>query len=403
MKILVRFGPLMLLLSTLNPQFSSVFAQGTLTPPGAPAATMKTLAQVEPRIIVNAANTPGNASNTFIISQAGSYYLTGNITGASGKHGISIQADDVTLDLNGFTINSGGGGTFRGVNVPAAQTNFCIRNGSVTGWTGGGVRAEQAVTLAEKLLVANNAGAPGLGVGNGSIIRDCVSSGNGTGFSALDRAQITNSIATVNTGNGFNCTAYVTLLDCTSNRNGGDGIVVQGSSSVIRCNASKNLPAGTGIVAGTGCIIIDCSAEANGGGGVSADVGSTIRNCQATANNLSGIEVMGDCLAIGNTCDQNNQQDTSGAGLSAIGTGNRIEANSCNSNAGANGDGFFIGGSNNLVIRNSARGNGTNYHFYINNRYGTIVDLTASSVDVPSANSGSSTLGTFDPWANFAY
>ena len=62
---------------------------------------MKTLDQVEARTIINAANTPGDANNTFIISQAGSYYLTGNITGESGKNGISIQAEDVTLDLNG--------------------------------------------------------------------------------------------------------------------------------------------------------------------------------------------------------------------------------------------------------------------------------------------------------------
>src|SRR3569833_2813795 len=79
---------------------ASVFAQGSLTPPGAPAPTMKTLDQLEARTIVNAANTPGDAANTFIISAPGSYYLTGNLTGASGKHGSSIQADHVTLDLN---------------------------------------------------------------------------------------------------------------------------------------------------------------------------------------------------------------------------------------------------------------------------------------------------------------
>ena len=108
----------------------SAFAQGSLTPPGTPAPTMKSLDQVEPRTIVNAANTPGNSANTFIISSPGSYYLTGNLTGASGKHGISIQADDVTLDLNGFAIISGGGGAFRGVNVPAAQSGFKIGRAS---------------------------------------------------------------------------------------------------------------------------------------------------------------------------------------------------------------------------------------------------------------------------------
>src|SRR6478735_5297203 len=83
--------------------FSTAFGQGALTPPGAPAPTMKSLDQVEARTIVNSTNTPGDASNTFIISAPGSYYLTGNLTGVSGKSGIQINADDVSLDLNGFS------------------------------------------------------------------------------------------------------------------------------------------------------------------------------------------------------------------------------------------------------------------------------------------------------------
>ena len=38
---------------------------------------MESLDQAEARIIVNATNTPGDATTTFIISQPGSYYLTG--------------------------------------------------------------------------------------------------------------------------------------------------------------------------------------------------------------------------------------------------------------------------------------------------------------------------------------
>ena len=46
----------------------SIFAQGSLTPPGAPAPTMKTLDQVEARTIINATNTSGNSINQFIIT-----------------------------------------------------------------------------------------------------------------------------------------------------------------------------------------------------------------------------------------------------------------------------------------------------------------------------------------------
>src|SRR5690242_10873083 len=49
-----------LFLSTLNPQLSTCLAQGDLTPPGPPGQTMKSLDQIEARIIVNSSNTPGD-------------------------------------------------------------------------------------------------------------------------------------------------------------------------------------------------------------------------------------------------------------------------------------------------------------------------------------------------------
>ena len=87
----------LLLLATLNSQLSTAFAQGSLTPPGAPAPTMKTLAQIEPRTPISAA--------PFTIAQPGSYYLTTNLT-ATVSNAIVITASGVTLDLSGFTISS---------------------------------------------------------------------------------------------------------------------------------------------------------------------------------------------------------------------------------------------------------------------------------------------------------
>ena len=59
----------------------------------------------EPRIAINTASTPGDADSVFRITQPGSYYLTGNTSGVAAKHGIEIDASDVTLDLMGRAGN----------------------------------------------------------------------------------------------------------------------------------------------------------------------------------------------------------------------------------------------------------------------------------------------------------
>src|SRR5437870_4623321 len=87
---------LLLLLASLNLK-TSALAQGSLTPPGAPAPSMKTLAQIEPRTAISSA--------PYVISLPGSYYLTTNVSVAA-SNAITISANQVTLDLNGFTISS---------------------------------------------------------------------------------------------------------------------------------------------------------------------------------------------------------------------------------------------------------------------------------------------------------
>jgi len=113
---------------------------GELDPPAGPVVpTHKTLTEVEPRIAVNADNTPGDADSLFKITQPGSYYLTGNVTGQSGMHGIQLEADGVTLDLGGFTL-LGVAGSLDGINMPAFRENVVIRNGHLRNWGESGIR-----------------------------------------------------------------------------------------------------------------------------------------------------------------------------------------------------------------------------------------------------------------------
>src|ERR1019366_7708233 len=98
-------------------------AQGSLTPPGAPAPTMKTLAQVEPRTPIS--------SVPYTISSPGSYYLTATLTNTGvGIDAITINADDVTLDLKGFTL-MGGPSAGSAINVPSDHRHVVVRNGGI--------------------------------------------------------------------------------------------------------------------------------------------------------------------------------------------------------------------------------------------------------------------------------
>ncbi|MCB1102992.1 MAG: hypothetical protein KDL10_11540, partial [Kiritimatiellae bacterium] len=82
-------------------------------PSGPPGPTYRTLDQVEPRIPLSEA--------PVAITNAGSYYLTQNLSNF-----VAIAANNVTLDLMGFSIHSPFGSA---ITMGFPQTNIVIRNG----------------------------------------------------------------------------------------------------------------------------------------------------------------------------------------------------------------------------------------------------------------------------------
>jgi parallel beta-helix repeat protein len=225
----------LLVLSTLDSHLATAFAQGSLAPPGSPAPTMKSLSQIEPRTPIS--------SLPFTISTAGSYYVTANLTNASGD-GITISTNDVTLDLNGFTLYGGTGPGF-GIHVIHYVGNLAIRNGVLDSWEVGVDASVAANCIFTGCIASNNT--IGIHVGDDSIVKDRTASGN-TG----DGIYV-----------GFNCI----VTGCNASGNAGDGIYVEGGQNRIDGNHASN-NSGYGINAGSANqnIIIRNSAPGNSSG-----------------------------------------------------------------------------------------------------------------------------------------
>jgi parallel beta-helix repeat protein len=275
-----------LLAAAIAATTSYAFAQGSLTPPGAPGATMKTLDQIEAR-------TPVSGSTN--ITQSGSYYLTGNVTDG----GISISANDVTLDLRGFSLVGSGSGN--GITISSGMQNVVVRNGTVKGFSAGVVVVGAIGFRVEDVMVSDNASH---GIYLNGASGPC--SGN-------------------------------TIKKCTIIRSGGDGIHLVGGSAG-ECGYN---------------FLQDCIIGNNGGKGVyveeqSANVcrGNEIKDCRIVGNSDSGVRVEGDENRIIDNVIENNNGSNAGlavqGGLNIV-SGNTVRGHEDNYN-------FTVGNQLDLLI-----------------------------------------------------
>ncbi len=381
--------------------FAGTALAGPLTPPAGPVASSgKTLTEVEPRIAINFANTPGDndtSPSTFKITQPGSYYLTGNILGFAGKHGIEITASGVTLDLNGFElIGFPAMGDFDAVSTTAPNlTNIAVRNGSARSWGGQGINLRNASNSAvNDIRVSSNAGY-GIWTNNNCSITNCSASSNvGYGIQSGSNCTITNCTANNNTIDGISTGNGSTISACSARANTSDGISAGSNCAISACAAFEN---GTsGIASGNASTITGCSASGNSSG-IVASSGSTINNCSAATNGIDGIRVAGQCFVLANSCTNNSLSSTVGAGIRTTGINNRIEGNNCT----AADRGIYVDAAGNIIIKNTCRGNTVNWFIVAGNAYGPIVATPAGAA--VNGNTAAGALGSTDPNANFSY
>jgi len=89
---------------------------------------------VDGQMLINQSTVISSGNFPYRIKQPGSYKLSGNLN-AGGAEGISIEADNVTLDLNGFTISGGPGpGSSLATGITSSSRNVVVKNGVVAGF-----------------------------------------------------------------------------------------------------------------------------------------------------------------------------------------------------------------------------------------------------------------------------
>jgi len=355
---------------------------GPLDPPAGPvASTYKTLSEVEPRTAVNATNTPGDADSLFKITQPGSYYLTGNITGVVGKHGIEIAASgggSVTLDLNGFNlVGIPAMGLFDGVSITlAGLSNIAVVNGSVSNW------GDEGVDLG------------GFGATN-SRVEGVLASGNSDiGILTGPGGTVDSCTANNNSGNGIHCIGSCTVTNCSAYRNGGSGFYSNEGSTFTNCSANQNT--GNGINTTIGCTVTVCTATFNMGSGFNVNSGCTVADCTARSNAVDGIACFSSCMIRGNTCSGNGSGAGDGAGIHATSTNNRVEGNNCT----LADRGIDVDAPGNIILKNTCSANTTSWDVVAGN-----VILVVNGIGAPAVlgTAGGTAPGSADPNANFSY
>jgi hypothetical protein len=307
-----------LLIASLLALPAFAFAQGSLTPPpGAPAASMKSLDQIEPRIPLRdgAPGVTQNANGGFTISASGSYYLEGNLTVSTGD-GIVIETSSVSLDLSGYTIASfasPAGGD--GIRVNGHYPNIAIHNGHIRGtttydesthsFTDGGFRhgiyssslEDQTLRAAEISVV----GVSGTGIylnAKGSIISNCTASLCSGGGLRAD--TVTASSATTC---AFNVIVADTVADCQAS-----GVTVTPGYPAISAKSVANSVGKS--ISGDG---IDATSVTNSLGDSTSGVG-IYADRTATGSTGTSVTSTGLRATIATGC---NGYSNSGIGLEA--------------------------------------------------------------------------------------
>lgn len=356
---------------------------GPLTPPAGPVTpTNKTLQQVEPRTPID--TLAGTATSMYKITQAGSYYLTGNIALAAGKTTcIEVGADGVTIDLNGFTLNGLNSNDTKAIRVSDKFScdGLQVRNGHITDWgTGVDGLGLYGAVFEDLRLTFNDA--YGLDAGNDAVVNRCSAVVCGSGIYARQGGAVSKCTASfcgtgIDMGNGGNVSdsqastcgfGFYLSFACSARSCGAyacsTGFGGNDRNSLTDCTVSFG---NDGIAIAQASRVTGCHVGGGGGPGISVSHGSTVEGCTVNGQSLRGIIAADKCSIRDNNVEFCGGIGIHVGGLATMVTGNNVqrceldvgvlvEGDDCqvesNRVEGSGYEGIKIVGVRNLVIRN---------------------------------------------------
>ena len=295
------------------------------------------------------------SSLPFTISQPGSYYLTGNLDGSAG--GIDITADDVTLDLMGFTIDGGGSVTDYGINF-SGSSNVNIRNGTVKGFGYAGIYQGNFGPHYATVMDVQALGNGTLGIAStysgillnssNSHVERCTAGDNGGhGIYAYYSSKLINNTAYNNSGAyGIYGSLGASLSGNTAYNNSGIGIYGSDGASLSGNTAYNN--GGSGIYGSLGASLSGNTAY-NNGYGIHGSYGASLIGNNVYYNQNWGIYCAGSNLIKDNTIYYNNRANTAGQAGLYVYADSRVAGNTLDSNFQNN---IYVSSSDNILKDN---------------------------------------------------
>lgn len=247
------------------------------------------------------------------ISAPGRYTIGWNVPydAASGESLISIESNNVVLDLEQYTLDQTNSTTnVSGISIGNGFSNITITNGRIRNVTGNGIIITPTITNSEKITIENivfeNCGLAGLTIqGSGGfstqnlVVRNCTFLDCGRNSAATDIARVSGDGATLDT--------ILIIQRPTTSILGGsrNALKIDGTQNsvfkAIRIAGIQSTGALVGVDAGTSSGIQSCLFQ---------DI--SITDLRSTSGNTTGMIVSGcqnslfsRCIinnCIGNTC-----------------------------------------------------------------------------------------------------